>query len=137
MHSGADWLQRNLAYRGCEISVFGRKVANLLGDVFAGIYHIESAVLSRKVDWGCTYRIKIALYGGVSTYDHDLLTRLVVLAHDRCIRLEINGAAHGYLHLIFTPRVGRDADLYNRHPTMEEAIRVVRVNCKRPGAEVA
>ena len=46
-YAGAAWIRSAL---GRELSPLGAAVADLLGDVFAGIYHLDNADL-RKVDW--------------------------------------------------------------------------------------
>ncbi|HZS84188.1 MAG TPA: hypothetical protein VFA50_15035, partial [Stellaceae bacterium] len=54
-------------------------------------------------------------------YDFDHLTRLVIAAHDRCVRLDIEPAARRYLWLILHPRE-REGGMSRRHPTIEQAI---------------
>lgn len=48
---------------------------------------------------------QVAHWGDLSTYDFDTLTRLVLLAHDRCI----------------SPRARTDS-IHTHHPTIEQAI---------------
>jgi hypothetical protein len=61
----------------------------------------------------------------MSTWDSDMLTRAVFLAHDRCMRLEVT-AAGGYLRLAIHQRVRRaeagDLPIMHGHPTLEEAV---------------
>jgi hypothetical protein len=120
---GASWIESNLGVS--NMSNFGREVADLLGDLFGGIYHQDSPSL-RKVDWSVESRIELAVYGPLSTFDNDLLTRFVLLCHERCIRGEISAAAPKYLRLTFTKRYGRDGDYCDRHPDMETAIAGIR-----------
>lgn len=83
-----------------------------------------------RVDW--TYgrdgvRFVMRAIGGLSTYDHDNLTRLVVLAHDQCIRVRIEPVAFRYLAIVMSPR-RRDAKTFmDGHPTIEEAIARLRL----------
>jgi hypothetical protein len=105
-------------------SEFGCAVANFLDVLHSGLYHIPPKTL-KKVDWVRDDYIELCQYGGMSTFDFDDLTRLVVMAHDRHIRVEIEGAAPHYLRLIFYKRE-RDGDTYHRHPTMEESIERIR-----------
>ena len=64
-YAGADWLEEVLRPR-CGLSPFATKVANILGQVFAGIYHIERSVLSPKADWTGD-EINITIRGDLST----------------------------------------------------------------------
>lgn len=121
-YSGADWLKGGI---GAEnISAFGAQVANILGDVYFGIYHLDYKAL-KKVDWKNTDWIEIVVFGGLSTFDYDQLTRLVVLCHDRAVRLEIKAASYRYLRLCFSPRT-REGNTYERHPILEEAAANIR-----------
>ena len=95
-YAGAEWLKR--ALKNIQISEFGVKVAELLGDLYYGIYHVRISKL-RKVDWKNDRWIEIVLPDTFSTFDADNLTRLVVLCHDRLIRCEIRGAGPGHTKL--------------------------------------
>ena len=121
--SGADWIVPALSLDG--ISDFGKKVADILGDMAFGIYHLDVRAL-RKVDWKNEGYISVVVYGGLATYDTDTLTRLIVLCHDRMVRLEVSAATWKHLRLEFWPRTSRDGELYTRHPTMETAIENIR-----------
>lgn len=59
----------------------------------------------------------------LSTYDNAFLTRLVFAAHDRCCRVEVEGASSGRLRIVVTPREIREGGEYwQRHPTIEQAL---------------
>ena len=121
--SGADWIKSNLKYVKPEmvVSDFGEKVADFLGELFYGIYHLDDKSLWR-VDWSNTRYIEMSFYsGGLSTFDFDELTRLVFLAHHYCIRVSVKPCNFNYLRLVFHPRE-RNADLYHRHPSLDEAV---------------
>jgi len=135
IYKGADWIETVLRLeaerRGenpddVKMSDFGRKVADLLGDLFYGIYHIDKEALHPRVDWSNERHIEIVIHEGqMATYDFGYLTRFVVLCHDRCIRGAIQGAAPRYLRLIFHPRK-REGTPSETHPTMEEHIEMQR-----------
>jgi len=57
-----------------------------------------------------------------ATFDFDYLTRLVFMAHDRCIRAEIQPSGPGMLKLVLNKRFYRDGEMYERHPTIETAL---------------
>ncbi|MBW4469209.1 MAG: hypothetical protein KME45_02990 [Stenomitos rutilans HA7619-LM2] len=117
--SGAEWL----TYYRDDLSEFGKLVADILGQAFRGLYHQQSAVANKKVDWSSDRWIEIVFYGTLSTYDDDGLTLLVLLCHRYGVRLEISGASSRYLRLCFSPRkVGDTGPFYARHLTIEQQI---------------
>ena len=122
-YAGADWLKDGISAEA--VSPFGEQVANILGDAFFGIYHLDYVSL-KKADWKNNDWIQVTVCGGLSTYDNDGLTRLVVLCHDRLVRLEIRAAAPKYLRLCFSPRKSRDGHMFERHPTLEDAMVRIR-----------
>lgn len=120
-HAGADWLYSAGVK---EISDFGKQVADLVGCVFQGIYHISDEAL--KVDWKHTAFIQISLpRQQFATFDANLLTILVVLAHDQCIRVSIHSRGMNTLLLTFHPRK-REGGYSERHPTLEEHVKQIR-----------
>lgn len=94
---------------------------DLLCEVFHGEHHAPDRV--HAFGRG----IKVSVYGSqLATFDFDYLTRLVVLAHDHCIRVEVVPSGPGRVGLALFKRAGRDGSTYDRHPTIEEAITRVR-----------
>jgi hypothetical protein len=63
-----------------------------------------------------------------ATYDRDALTRLVILAHDRCLRVAVCQSGPGRLRISAHPRQ-REGAMHRRHPTMEQAIGLLRASC--------
>lgn len=120
-YQGANWVQATLKPK--EMSELGRRVADLLGDLFQGIYHLDNKNL-KKVDWGNDHHIEFALgWRSLATYDDSYLTLLVLLAHQRAIRVQISAQSYHYLSLIFHQREsGMQHEWHKRHPTIEEAI---------------
>jgi len=123
LYAGSDWIRKSLGVK--DISPLGEAVADLVGQVFLGIYHLPTAAL-KKVEWDDDYIIRLVIGKSLCTVDNNELTRLVVLAHDRLIRVDIEGAAPRYLRLIFHQRTAREGSLTERCPTMEEHIKVIR-----------
>lgn len=98
-----------------------RACFDLLCEVFRGEHHAPWPV------YACGRGIEGSAYSGrMATYDHDELTRLVVLAHDQCIRVELRASGPGRVGLALWKRHKRDGCLSERHPTMEEAVARVR-----------
>lgn len=148
-YAGAEWIRKSLQV--ATLSPLGVAVADLLGDVFCGIYHLDNDTLSR-VDWGDTYVIVVPLhcYVNLSTFDNELLTKLVVLSHDRYLRLDIRAAAtvrpmdirravdeewsddamrelgSAALELMFHLRKSRTGSMMDRMPTMETHLASIR-----------
>jgi len=102
------------------MSSLGRDVADLLGQLTQGIFHVM--VQAMKVDWKNESYIEIVLYGGMSTFDNARLTNLVLLCHAAAIRCELCPASPQYLRLIFYRRERDGTTIWSKHPTIQEAI---------------
>ena len=101
---------------------FTRRAIGLLVQGFGtGVYNLP--INWKRVDWqygrGVSFTIRAS---GWATYDFNQLTRLVIAAHDECIRVEINPHTFRHLKINMWPRAGRDGRMYERHPTIEDAI---------------
>lgn len=121
-YAGADWIRKDL---GCAMSPFGELVADILGAVYGGIYHMDVRAL-RRADWSCTYYIRVAIRpGNFATFDGSSLTQLVILAHDAAVRVNVGPAGPGRLALEFWPR-RREGRMSERHPTIEDAVEQAR-----------
>jgi len=108
-----------------EPSEVGKRVAFMLSEWAGGAHHLPMDVME-KIDWThtrfITFDADASLGGSFSTYDFDGLTALVFLAHDHCIRVEIQPARGAKLKLLFHPR-SRTGDMSLRHPTIEHALK--------------
>jgi len=138
--SGAEWLEKNLEAacsleakrRGKKraisetISPFGRAVADLLGFVWRGLYHLPDESLI-KAEWHSDRWITIKLYKGhnLATYDFAELSWLVVASHDLMIRTSVHAEFGGALVLGFSPR-SRTGDVGRRLPLLEDHIAGIR-----------
>jgi len=94
----------------------------MLCDLCGGAHHIRGKVKP------CGKGIEVNLKHGfhASSYDYDGLTRAIVLAHDRCIRFEIEPSGPGMIKLVFHKRHSRDGRMYERHPELEDHVRQIR-----------
>jgi hypothetical protein len=118
-HKGAEWVQANVRIlKGREMSPLGIQVADLLGYLFQGIYHLKNL---HKVAWDREHEIAVNIPCTLSTYDDLLLTRLVFLSHHMALRCDVQAASHGTLRLCFHPRK-RGGGFWERHPTLSEAV---------------
>lgn len=120
-YRGSDWIKSALKK---DMSPFGETVADILGDVFGGIYHLAEKSL-RQADWANPDNVEIYTDQELATTDSNALTRLVVLCHDRCVRLRIRGKAPAYVALRFSRR-DRSDNLFYGHPTLEDNVARIR-----------
>lgn len=119
-HNGATWLRQ---CRITNISPLGEQVAILLGDLFGGLHHLDGA---ERVDWSNTHHIQVRVANKEwGSFDSNLLTKLVFLAHDRCLRVSVNPRSVYALNLLFHQRK-RDGGLWERHPTIDQALAMHR-----------
>jgi hypothetical protein len=94
--AGAGWL--NCSREAKDISPIGVKVANVLGQVYQGLYN--APVNHEKVSW--SYQIPaVTVYGSLSTYDDPRLTVLVLACLQAELEVGIYGSFKGYSKLIF------------------------------------
>jgi len=102
------------------MSSLGKKVADILGNVYQGIYHMNQKELT-KVDWRHTHHIVIRIRDSLSTYDFGRLTLLVIACHEFAVRVEVRGRAKNFLELMFHER-RKNGHVHERHPTIEQAV---------------
>ena len=106
---------------------FEVRAERLLNRVFRGLHHCPKI----KKQGGDFPWWEINPYGDLATYDLDTLTRLVIAAHDECVRAEISSSGPRRVRVLLHPRYGREGDFSKRHPTIEQAILNYR-NYARP-----
>ena len=116
--NGSEWMKSS----GKKLSPFGERVADMLNEVFLGIYHVSNEVW--KADFTGAKYIAVTFYecSQFATYDSDYLTRLVLLAHERNIRVCVRASTHKYLKFEFM-QVDRGGFFADRHPTLAESIK--------------
>lgn len=59
--------------------------------------------------------------GDLSTFDADKLTRLVFLAHDQCVRVEVQQGGPRAVKICIWKR-SREGSISTRHPRLEDAV---------------
>jgi len=116
--SGSTWIKESFKK---EMSPLGEKVADMLGILYGGIYHLDRKSLG-NVEWDNGHHIVIKIKKSFATYDFNDLTNLVFLAHWYAIRVEISPCNFQFIELIFHQR-GRTGSIFNRHPTIDEAVK--------------
>jgi hypothetical protein len=120
--NNTEWL----AQQGKVCSVFGSQVAEIVGTVYKGLYHIPETATHKRTEWDSEHWIEITVRDTLSTFDDSNLTQLVILCHDAAIRLEIKASSTNYLKLCFSPRQHHAKSSWIKHPTMEDAIKKIR-----------
>lgn len=123
--AGADWLVESLR-PAKPPSKLGLLVADILGQVFRGLYHLDNGSTLRKPYWHAERYIEVNVYGSLATYDSDELTTLVLACHEQAVRLEIRSGGPHHVKLCFSPRVRGSTSLMERHPDIDEAVAVYR-----------
>ncbi len=93
--------------------------ALMLRDLESGFHHLETDRIKPATGAGISYNFP---YANFATFDYDELTRLVFMAHKRCIRAQISGSGPNMLCLHLHKRLGRDGNMTARHPTIEQAL---------------
>lgn len=95
----------------------------MLADLFFGFHHVHGKIHPAG-DRGI--QLNTHHVHSLATYDFDGLTRAVLLAHERMIRFSIVPSVPGMLGLMLHKRHAREGSMYERHPTIEEAIEAFR-----------
>jgi hypothetical protein len=101
------------------MSELGKEVADLIGDLVSGIYHYGEWLTT---DWSHERCITLRWNKTMSTFDDSLLSRLVFLAHDRAIRVELSPKSQKNVELMFHRRSHDATEFYARHPTLGQAV---------------
>lgn len=112
---------------------FTRRAVGLLVTAFrTGVYNLP--VIWKRVDWryGNGVSFIIGNRPALASWDFNHLTRLVIGAHDECIRVEVEPHGFGYLRINMWPRAGRTGSMFERHPSIEDAIADYRIDNPTP-----
>lgn len=97
------------------------EATQFFSDFYGGEHHIPG--FKPKED-GFGWRVNHDR-GEMATFDFNQLTRLVVMGHDRCIRVGIDAARNGIIRITIWKRQ-REGSMSERHPTLEQAIEKIR-----------
>lgn len=97
--------------------------------LFRGKHHIPSPLKSFGEGWSTLYD------GEAATYDFDLMTRIVLLSHDKHIRASIHGKSRHRIEIVVWKRDRTHDQRWGHHPTMEEALKAWRKTHKCPKAQ--
>ncbi len=114
-YMGAEWLQKQLNYKKnpVQLSDLAKDVADIMGQVEAGLYHWEDVVSSKgwkggdRIDLNYPSKLMTGYFGGS-------LTLLVVLCHSKKIQLTIKPSSPTSIKLSFVRA--------SEQPSIDEAI---------------
>lgn len=107
---------------GIELSEAGARCAELMGEFYHGLHHFPTGDSGlRKLNWKGQF-IEYTTHEIFSSFDSSGLTRLVLLAHKHCIRVEIQPAMR-YLRVALYPRKRESTCVMSRHPDLDELSR--------------
>lgn len=124
-YAGSEWISANAKTGSRPLSALGINVADALGFVYRGIYHLPMGVLV-SADWSNGRTVAVSVPADLCTWDGNELTRLVVVCHDLMLRMEVSPVGPYYLRLTFFQRRTRVGSIVDRLPTIEEHISMIR-----------
>lgn len=90
---------------------------NFFDELFYGKHHFPDKIKKFGPGWS------INTYGDVATFDGDMMTRLVFMAHRDAIRVSIFQAGPNRLKIAIHKRKHGPGRFSERHPTIEEALK--------------
>lgn len=92
---------------------------------FSELYYGEHHIPKHQVlEFGYGWMVKHDR-GDLATWDYNELTRLVLMAHDKCIRVSVNPISKTVIGIAIWKRL-REGSMSERHPTLEQAIEKFR-----------
>jgi hypothetical protein len=97
-YAGANWLKES---KKKELSPFGDRVADVLGQVEKGLYHMEGCLNYLHSDWQSNCKIEVPLRSNLATFDAPNLTLLVFCCIKAEMMVEISGFSASAVRLKF------------------------------------
>jgi len=82
---------------------------------YRGEHHFPEKMKPFGEGWAMSH------FGAMASFDCNELTRLVFLAHARCIRVQVEQGGPNRLRIAIWRRQ-RDGGMFERHPTIEQAL---------------
>lgn len=108
------------AAAGTALVPFRERAERVLSRTYLGLHHVPFLNTAKWTE----RHVRVTLHDGLSTFDNDALTRLVVAAHDECVRAEIIPLGR-HLGLYLHDRK-REGESWERHPDLETHVAWVR-----------
>lgn len=107
-----------------EMQSITKKSLILLSNLCGGLHHLGDNQVRRILKENDSWCVKY-LAGHLATYDGWELTKLVLLAHDMAIRVEIQPCNFRYFTILFHERQ-REGEFSRRHPSIEQVLQAWR-----------
>jgi len=123
----SEWMNKIRAERFPWMNDDQWECYRMLCALYGGDHHVFGIV---REDGRTGININTRQTGSMATFDFCMLTRAVLMAHDRCIRFSIEPSGPGMLRLCLHKRHLREGRMHERHPTMEEHIQILRGEIK-------
>lgn len=98
-----------------ELNLTIGEAREFFGELYYGEHHFPSQLKEFGYGWRMDH------YGDLSTFDFNVLTRLVLMAHQKCIRVSIMPLNFKHIKICIWKRT-RDGGISTGHPTIEQAI---------------
>jgi len=94
---------------------------NVLSYTFNGLHNVPGNVKYKNAD-GEWPSVEVCVSGGLSSYDFDRLTRLVMAAHRYLVRVDVSAASSRYIRITLTPRLASRPGLsmFDKHPSLAD-----------------
>lgn len=97
------------------------EATEFFSELYGGEHHIPK---HQVFEYGYGWMVKHDR-GDLATYDYNALTRLVLMAHDKCIRVSVEALNMNTIKVAIWKRE-REGGMSERHPTIEYAIEKFR-----------
>lgn len=102
---------------------FREKVNVILAVSYRGIHNVPGKIGTPR--WADCIEVTVPIDPRLSTFDGDILTRLVIACHDYAVRLYFRQGPPRRITLCFHERK-KVGESHERHPPIEEAIAKTR-----------
>ena len=98
-----------------------QEAMDFFSEFYSGVHHIPGGrVKPCGHGWSINHD-----RGSLSSFDFNALTRLVIMAHEQCVRVDVDAIRNRIMQTSIWKRQ-RDGDITSRHPTIEQAIEKFR-----------
>jgi len=92
------------------------EATKFFSEFYYGEHHFPGKIKTYGQGWAINH------YGQLSSYDFSGLTRLCLMAHRDAIRVEISSSNPNHLKIALHKRNRGKGNMWEKHPTIEEAI---------------
>lgn len=94
-----------------------KEAEKFFSELYFGKHRLPGKIKKYGQGW------EINHYGELATFDFNNLTRLIFLAHDKCIRVSVMSSGPRMVKIALHKRDTRTGSIMERHPTIENALK--------------